>query len=61
MERRLNAWLLVLAEVPPSAHISGGDYVELEVEDEPVAQVSDFAYLGATISCDGTIDRDLDV
>ena len=38
-----------------------GDYVELEVEGEPVEQVSNFVYLGATISCDGTIDRDLDV
>ena len=38
-----------------------GDYVELEVEGEPVEQVSNFVYLGATISGDGTIDRDLDV
>ena len=35
------------------------DYIELEVE--PVEQVSDFMYLGATISGDGTIDRDLDI
>ena len=33
------------------------NFVELEVE--PVEQVSNFVYLGATISGDGTIDRDL--
>ena len=33
------------------------NFVELEVE--PVEQVSNFVYLGATISRDGTIDRDL--
>ena len=38
-----------------------GDYVELEVEGDPVEQVSNFVYLGATNSCDGTIDRDLAV
>lgn len=37
------------------------DCIELSVEGEPVEQVSNFVYLGATISGDGTIDRDLDV
>ena len=37
------------------------DSIELEVEGEPIEQVSNFVYLGATISGDGTIDRDLDV
>ena len=37
-----------------------GDYVELEVEGKSVEQVNDFFYLGASISGDGTIDRDLD-
>ncbi|KAL5261077.1 hypothetical protein ACHWQZ_G006957 [Mnemiopsis leidyi] len=38
-----------------------GDCIELSVGGEPVEQVSNFVYLGATISGDGTIDRDLDV
>ena len=33
----------------------------LTVEGEPVEQVSNFVYLGANISGDGTIDRDLDI
>ena len=37
------------------------DYIELEIADEPVEQVSNFIYLGVTISGDGKIDRDLDV
>ena len=37
------------------------DSIELEVEGEPIEQVSNFVYLGATISGDGTIDRELDV
>ena len=37
------------------------DYIELEVAGEPVEQVSNFIYLGATISSDGKIDRDVDV
>ena len=37
------------------------DYIELEVAGEPVEQVSNFIYLGVTISGDGKIDRDLDV
>ena len=37
------------------------DCIELFVGGEPVEQVSNFVYLGATISGDGTIDRDLDV
>ena len=36
-----------------------GDYVELHVEGELVEQVRDFVYLGATISCNGLIERDL--
>ncbi|KAL5260839.1 hypothetical protein ACHWQZ_G006766 [Mnemiopsis leidyi] len=38
-----------------------GDCIELSVGGEPIEQVSNFVYLGATISGDGTIDRDLDV
>ena len=37
------------------------DYIELEVNGEPVEQVSYFVYLGVTISGDGRIDRDLDI
>ena len=39
------------------------DYIELEVNDEPVEQVSNFVYLGVTISIsgDGRIDSDLDI
>ena len=37
------------------------DCIELSVEGEPVEQVSNFVYLCATISGDGTINRDLDV
>ena len=37
------------------------DYIELEVNGEPVEQVSNFVYLGVTISEDGRIDRDLDI
>ena len=33
------------------------DCIELEVEGEPVDQVSNFVYLGANISGDGTIQR----
>ena len=36
------------------------DSIMLPVEGEPVEQVSNFVYLGANISWDGTIDRDLD-
>ena len=35
------------------------DYIELEVAGEPVEQVSNFIYLGVTISGDGKIDREL--
>ena len=35
------------------------DCIELEVEGEPVDQVSYFVYLGANISGDGTIEKDL--
>ena len=37
------------------------DYIELEVNGELVEQVSNFVYLGVTISGDGEIDRDLDI
>ncbi|KAL5264214.1 hypothetical protein ACHWQZ_G005334 [Mnemiopsis leidyi] len=37
------------------------DCIELEVGGEPVEQVSNFVYLGANISGDGTIDRDLEI
>ena len=37
------------------------DCIELEVEGEPVDQVSNFVYLGANISGDGTIERDLEI
>ena len=37
------------------------DYIELEVNGEPVEQVSNFVYLGVTISGDGRIDKDLDI
>ena len=37
------------------------DSIMLTVEGEPVEQVSNFVYLGANISGDGTIDRDLDI
>ena len=37
------------------------DCIELEVEGEPVDQVSNFVYLGANISGDGTIQRDLEI
>ena len=37
------------------------DTIELTVEGEPVEQVSNFVYLGANISGNGTIDRDLDI
>jgi len=37
------------------------DTIDLAVEGEPVEQVSNFLYLGAVISGDGTIERDLDV
>ena len=37
------------------------DCIELEVDGEPVEQLSNLVYLGATMSGDGTIDRDLDV
>ena len=33
----------------------------MQVEAEPVQQVGDFMYLGATISGNGTIERDLDL
>ena len=36
------------------------DSIMLTVEGEPVEQVSNFVYLGANISGDGTIDRDLE-
>ena len=39
----------------------GNDCTELEVEGEPVDQVSNFVYLGANISGDGTIERDLEI
>ncbi|XP_063682648.1 uncharacterized protein LOC134817437 [Bolinopsis microptera] len=35
------------------------DSIKLTVEGEPVEQISNFVYLGANISGDGTIDRDL--
>ena len=37
------------------------DYIEREVNGEPVEQVSNFVYLGVTISGDGRIYRDLDI
>ena len=37
------------------------DYIEIEVDGEPVEQVSIFIYLGVTISGDGKINKDLDV
>ena len=37
------------------------DYIELEVNGEPVEQVRNFVYLGVTISGDGRFDRDLDI
>ncbi|XP_063679285.1 uncharacterized protein LOC134814892 [Bolinopsis microptera] len=37
------------------------DSIKLTVEGEPVEQVSNFVYLSANISGDGTIDRDLDI
>ena len=37
------------------------DYIELEVAGEPVEQVSNFIYLGVTISDDVKIDRDVRV
>ena len=33
--------------------------VDITVEDQPMQQVSNFKYLGAIISSDGTIDREL--
>jgi len=33
--------------------------ININVEDTPVQQVSDFTYLGTIISSDGTIDREL--
>ena len=36
------------------------DYVELQVDGKSVEQVNDFFYLGAIISGNGTIDKDLD-
>ena len=57
MQRRLNA----ISRSASQCQYLRSDYVELEVEGKPVEQVSNFVYLGATISGDGTIDRDLDV
>ena len=37
------------------------DCIELKVEGEPVDQVSNFVYLGANISGDGTIEIDLEI
>ena len=37
------------------------DYIELEVNGEPVEQVSNFVYLDVTINGDGRIDRDLNI
>ena len=37
------------------------DCIDLKVGSSPVEQVSNFVYLGVTISADGTIDRELDV
>ena len=37
------------------------DYIELEVVGEPIEQISNLVYLGATMSGSGTIDKDLDV
>ena len=37
------------------------DTIALTVEEEPVEQVSNFVYLGANISGNGTIDQDLDI
>ena len=35
------------------------DTLDISVEDLPIEQVSNFAYLGAIISADGTIDKEL--
>jgi hypothetical protein len=32
--------------------------IELKVKSEPIDQVSDFVFLGATVSGDGTIDKE---
>ena len=44
----------------PKANIMPLDCIKLEVEGGPVEQVSNFVYLGATISGGRTIDRVLD-
>ncbi|XP_063676884.1 uncharacterized protein LOC134813127 [Bolinopsis microptera] len=46
--------------VPATLHAER-DSIKLTVEGEPGEQVSNFVYLGANISWDGTIDRDLDI
>ena len=59
MRRRPSVWLL--AKCASQRPYIEDDYIELEVAGEPVEQVSNFIYLGVTISGDVKIDRDLDV
>ena len=61
MRRRPSVWLLANAPTSVLTSRMTIDYIELEVAGEPVEQVSNFIYLGVTISGDVKIDRDLDV
>ena len=57
MLARDKAWLS--ARVLPRGRIAQNDTLDINVEGRPIQQVSSFTYLGAVISGDGTIDKEL--
>ena len=50
-----NAWLMIESCPHPSIR---SDYIELKVQGEPLGQVRNFVYLGATTCVVETIERD---